>query len=738
MPFFAVQNLTLLTLAPCSPWAFTPTETITPQIRFDKEERQRWYRCQTTRHLFYTAIEPWNPNQRLSKDNPAIRLYGAVGDFDAKIPDARVLEVIEAMKIKPTWWERSLGGGVRLVWVFERPVPVDNNEFCTAYLEALVKLLGMNMLPAFDEAAFVDPSRLYCIGDTWKSTGAGAVGYADLQALLVRVAEKFHFKVNTETQVPFDVVLPRIKDLYPNFSWPCEFKPETQGPSFWIAESTSSASAIVKQDGMFTFSAHAAKTFYPWSDILGADWVKDFKTKSLFKATDNIYHQSERGVYHMIRPWSKGRFVVVQKDELVEYLRDCGLSNKAGPGGSQSELEKARSYIKNHQGCDGAAPFLYNPKSLVEFNGGTYVNLQHKLRVMQPSKELGVWGKDGNFPYLSAIFDHLLNPRNQLDALQAWARYAYRHAFDLNPMPGQALFLAGTAGCGKTLIAQIVFGTIFGGFADASSWLTGQSIFGSELYYSGIWCADDTIVGGSQADLDKFHAMLKRLVANQNHLFHKKHNVPFLIEWLGRCIVTLNLDFHAIQHLPQLDNSTADKISIFRCATTEEEVFDGFLPREEGYAKLMQELPHYCSWLINTETPAEYIGKNRYGTKPHHEPSLMQQSRFVTRAAACQEAVLTILDQYWEEHPEATEWSGMTIDLMKLGARNPENDVAMRSARAEFWGRDIETLRKIGQLKCSVNYTSGSRKVWTFPRPAEKPVSRTLAPPPQDPGDFSK
>ena len=738
MPFFAAQNLTLLTVQPCEPWTFKPTESITAQIRGDKISRQEWYRNQTTHHCFYTGLEGVNPHQRISKDNPIKFAYAAVGDFDAKIPDERVLEAIKAMPIKPTWWERSLNGQLRLVWIFERPVPIESDEFFQAFQTELRKLLCVEMLPALDAGAWTSSSRLYCVGDAWNNTGADPVPFRYLQTTLIKVAEKFKFRVSTEMQVPFEVVLPRIKELYPGFSWPVEFKPETQGPTFWIPESASPLSAIVKLDGMFTFSAHASKTFYNWGDILGAEWVREYKTKSLAKATDNVYWHSERGVFYMARDWSSGRFVVCKEKEVEGYLRGCGLSTKPGPGGSLSEVQIATNYIQSKQGCDGLAPFLYNPHKLVEYDGKRYVNEQHQLKVMQPSKERGVWGPNGNFPYLSAIFDHLLSPRSQMGALQAWMRYTYKHCYEMRPVPGQVLILCGLSGTGKTLISQRVFGTILGGHKDPSQMLTGRSIFGSELYHSGCWCSDDTPIEASQAGMDMFQAMIKRAVANQIHIYHKKHSIPHPIEWMGRLILTLNIDFHSIANIPPMDNSTEEKISIFRCSVEEAEKFKEFLPREEGSKILDQELPCYCNWLLNTEIDPEYYSsETRYGLKPHHEESIIQQSRFATRASTTGETIKLILDQYWDLYPGAAEWRCMTADMLVFASKNPDNHILLRNAKAELWGRDIETLRRTKQIVCEAKFTLNGRKLWLFKRPADTPLKEAPSTPETGGSKFS-
>src|SRR5258705_13069906 len=81
MSFFAIRNLTEKSLVPCVPWDFKPTQMPSEKICKDKEERQLWYRTKSTEWNFYSGIEPANPNQRISKDNPPKFIHALVADY---------------------------------------------------------------------------------------------------------------------------------------------------------------------------------------------------------------------------------------------------------------------------------------------------------------------------------------------------------------------------------------------------------------------------------------------------------------------------------------------------------------------------------------------------------------------------------------------------------------------------------------------------------------------------------
>src|SRR6267142_2401514 len=103
MKLFAVNNLTSIELAESLPWKFKAETEIPENIRRTKHDRQEWYQDKSTRHNFYTGIEPTNPNIRLSKENPARLLHCFVADYDIPASDEQINRAIERMELRPTW-----------------------------------------------------------------------------------------------------------------------------------------------------------------------------------------------------------------------------------------------------------------------------------------------------------------------------------------------------------------------------------------------------------------------------------------------------------------------------------------------------------------------------------------------------------------------------------------------------------------------------------------------------------
>lgn len=704
--FFALENLGRLTLKECpEPWAFKAVQEIPLQVRKDKQSRQEFYQTETTSHNFYTPIEPENPNTRCSKENPPRALHGIVADFDMPISKERVAEAIASMKIKPAWVERSLGGNVRLVWTFARPIPVEGADFATAVLEASAKWLGMGLLPGLDEAALRNPTRLYCNGCEWSQTGAPPVNEIELQTFFFKCAKDFSYRgSNSVSEIPLDVVEHKLREVFPNFMWPSDFLPDTQGPSFWVPGSTSPMSAIVKPGGMLTFAAHASKSFYSWTDLLGADFAKTYTQTALYKATNEVYWDLRQ--FWIRRSVDAGKgfcYTPTQSEEMSRILRvNCRLSDKAAPG-EASPLQLALNHVQNNQWIHAAAPFCGKPPGILHFQGKKILNT-YIPNMVKPVDGPVDWKKD--LPFISFLIDNLFSSDIQRDNWLAWLKLFYSSFLAEEPHPGQAVCLLGSAAKGKTLINREVVGGLMGRVVDGSPFLVKGSPFNSELFESPLWAVDDEAAGNSTQSQNFFETMLKKSVANDMALYHKKFEAAAMVQWLGRIFCTANLDHISIRLIGSLDSTSADKIHLFKCSSTP----TPFPSREEIRAAIKRELPLFARWLLDWEVPDHVERDARFGFKAYHEEDLMCQVKQTSSAANFRELLSESLVDYFKNHPDATEFKGSQIMINRLLSWHPMNQEIMRQLRLDRVSRYLQDYSRNGTLKCTTengpNYTT--------------------------------
>src|SRR5208282_408505 len=134
--------------------------------------------------------------------------------------------------------------------------------------------------------------------------------------------------------------------------------------------------------------------------------------------------------------------------------------------------ERALSYINSYQRVSVAGPMVYMPSGILVKNGDQQLNTCN-TKVMAPADgDPEIWGPEGNFPFVSRL-SGLFPAGLPFDHVQSWAAWAYQHAYIQQPTLGQVLFICGPTGIGKTLWSTEVMGGIFGGYADATTFLTG-------------------------------------------------------------------------------------------------------------------------------------------------------------------------------------------------------------------------------------------------------------------------
>lgn len=715
MSFFYAVNLVEKSVFEGNPWEFQPTEALTEQLRIDKHTRQEFYQNVSTKHSFYTVIEGSNPNQRISKDNPPRLIHGFAADYDIKIPKDRIDEVVKVMKIKPAYVEKSLGRNSRLVWTLPRPLPVDDYDFCVYILQQAARWLSLDLLPGLDEGAFTTPTRLLCNGCEWENTGHNHIPEPELQAFFVECGRGFRFNSTATVDVPLETVEKSLQAAFPSLSWPGEFVLGSQGPSFWLPNSTSPMSAIVKKDGMFTFSNSAEKPFYSWSDLLGPDFIKDFSVNAISKATNDIYWDG-KSFWRKI----KGVFAPLAKDELINFFEmSCGMTNETSKG-KKSMVKQALEHIYNENRVLNAAPYVFRPPGVILYQSKRRLNTyMHNL--IPPAAGTATWGPQGEFPFLSALFDGWMD-KIPLTRILAWFKYYYECGLYLNPQPGPMVIIMGEVESGKTLINREVFGRAVGGFVDAQNYLVGGNGFTEHMYEVPHWCLDDDTISDSLRAHTEVQANFKKIVANKDFYCNQKFRVAGMTEWHGRLVVTTNLDFVSTRIAGTLDNGTMDKISMFRCNVPQIK----FPARQEIIKIRDKELPCFLRWLVDWVVPDDVPRHGRFGFRSYQDEGLMEQAHQSSRFAPFKELLIESLVGHFES--KATEWRGTVTQLQRLISSNPLNDGVLRALKLDQINRYLESVQREGIIPCRVEPGPLKIRIWVFPKfssgaaTPEKPV----------------
>ncbi len=723
--FFAAENLVTQTVTPCVPWEFRPTVAITEQIRHDKEARQQFYQSVATKHCFYTMLEGANSNQRVSKENPPRCCHGIAVDYDVQVPNERIEEAVRELRLKPSYIEKSFGLKPRLIFEFPFPVPLDDYNFSVHFLQHAEPWLGLQVLPGLDAGALTTPTRLLCNGCDWKATGHGPLKAEEVQAFFVRCGRDYKFEATTVVSIPLARVGKAIQEKFKP-DWPGDFILGSQGPSFWVPGSTSPRSAIVKEDGMFTFSQHAVKPFYTWADILGPEFIRDYSTDAIAKATKDIYWD-EKNFWRC----KKGReWCALTEKELSVYMEmECGIPPVV-PKGKPDLYKLSLNHIYNENYVSGTGPFVFRKPGVRDYRGRRWLNTYlHNLIEPATGPVKPKWGPNGEFPFLSALIEGHLRDNDPLQYWLGWFQYFYNCGLSLRPEPGTMIIGSGEVGCGKTLLNREIVGYAVGGWADASRFLVDGETFNSYLFHVPHWCVDDDTVSDQAAQQARLQAICKKMIANTDFASNEKFRKIGMIEWKGRIYVTTNLDYASSRIVSTLENGTADKIGLYHFFKP----FD-FPSRTEIRKNIDAEIRYFLRWITEYKVPDFVPRCSRFGFKPWHDKGMLEAAHLSSRNAPFKEILIDTLLFFFETHPQATEWRGTLTKLQVLIGTNSNNESAMRSLKLDQINRYMESVQRDKCLKCHYEPGPFKQRIWVFPRFSAEPPLVVNPPIPESTG----
>jgi hypothetical protein len=142
----------------------------------------------------------------------------------------------------------------------------------------------------------------------------------------------------------------------------------------------------------------------------------------------------------------------------------------------------------------------------------------------------------------------------------------------------------------------------------------------------------------------KYSAKIKALAAN-GHIVHRAmYSLPMEVLWLGRIVVTCNLDPASLEILPSLEMSNRDKVCLFIVQNSKVSFSSR---REENVALVSEELPHLLRWLVEWPFPKLLVDAgSRYYVKVYHHKSVVQAIEDQSDTSAFVEILQQFLDEY--------------------------------------------------------------------------------------------
>lgn len=700
MKYFALPNLNWLDVTEVDP----PSMPKLDEYPETKVEFREWCNSKSTKHCFYSAVEAIDPTHRVTVDNPAFKMHGLVVDYDAVAPQGAIDLISEngAAGMLPRWVSRTYSNKRRVVWEFEKPILVDNEEITDRFMALLAKELKVkNILPNADPSSF-KRAQYFELGTDWQEIkGWNLIPSTTLEYLFVKAATAKQLKHEGPT-IPLEKVADEVEARYPG-RWPGEFVEGARGPLFWIEDGIDRVGCQVGEFGMLCYSERAGKSFLHWGEIFGKDFVREFEAERIGSAAEGLWFDGQKY-------WRKNDgdlWRARNKDDTIMWLKGQGISASAMSKGLASDAEKVLLTAQDLREVKGAAPLVHDNREVAVINGERYLNIS-AIRITEPAEKATV----ADFPWLHEFFEKVWDePREtQRDHFLAWLQHWYRSCLAGRPQQGQAVFIAGPASSGKTFLNHQILGRIMGGHSDATNYLLGQTNFNKQDSEVALWACDDSRGSSSWENKAAFSGAIKKHVANPVVRCEGKNQNAFTIPWKGRIVVTCNTEEESLEIIPQLNATIKDKLMLFYWGLWQAM----FLPDGGTERLVAAELPYFLRWLLDWKPPTEVLSNNpRYRVASYHHPKMLAHAHESSPAARLAE----LLDEWKQQFSDTTskaraEEDGCAWMTATKLRKELSLDPSARDALKEFSrNRMAQALGELGpEYICDSRTHSGNKE----------------------------
>ena len=686
----------------------SPEALIKPKPKFaNKAEFRDWCSSANTNHAFVSMCEGNAPGERVSNANQVNKSYGFIADYDAPVDwDVVEIQINDATDYAPKWICKTYSGYLRAIWEFDEPLPIDKNLYEIFVKEVAKSVKAQRLLAGFDDCSF-KANQYFEIGEEWKQIGR-ELSSSIVHAALNRAIQKKPPTTSAIT-IPISVIAEQVENSYPG-RWLGDFEIGSRGPLFWINDGIDRDGCQVAEDGMICYSDRAGKGFVSWGEIFGGAFIQKYEEKKVAVVMEDYWFNGKNH-FKLLH----GCAVTIPKDQLVLELRQKGFSTKPKKGQTISEVDSAVLMINNQNRVDEIAPVVFSDERVVSYNGCRILN-NASNRAIQPAED----GDPKYWPFLYGWLSQLFNPagdRPATDYFYSWLKRFYEAALYYKFQQGQALLLVGMTNKGKSLLSNRVIGTLVGGFADASDYLSGHTKFNKDLGRSAAWVIDDTVSAASFEDQRKATELIKRAVANPRIEYQAKYADTLSIPWTGRVIMSLNMDANSLTVIPALDSSNRDKIMALRISDF---ATSDFPPSYELEQTIEMELPHFARYLLDWQVPQELNDFSRFGVDSFIDESIVSAAYDNSSRSAIAELVEFFVEKYRgsENLEDEGTWRGTLTNFQVLVHEfNNGRSVGM-SQNLEFVRRGFcameEAHKANPRLRPIKSSGHGGGKKWTI------------------------
>lgn len=328
-----------------------------------------------------------------------------------------------------------------------------------------------------------------------------------------------------------------------------------------------------------------------------------------------------------------------------------------------------------------------------------------KFLVTEPPKIIEA--ARGECGFLKDFMAELFGQTQQVDAAVAWLRQARRNVIDGKRRPLPAAVLVGPRKCGKTLFFEIARLALGGRAAPALKALSGTTNFNASTLGAELLLVDDEIVSRDYRARTAFAQGVKKHLFASAVEFEGKNRDSITMRPVHAIGIAVNDEAEHLEVLPAIDDSMADKVSLFLCQKAR---LDGMTDREEIMRRIIRELPALLLLLDESEHP-EALRDSRTGVAAWQNPEVLEMLREIAPEEALRD-LLTQCRAVGDAIVCQGYWDGTANELENALLDDPRTQVATKrlikhnTACGSYLGR----LRSSGKIEVEDRIVHGTTR----------------------------
>jgi len=348
---------------------------------------------------------------------------------------------------------------------------------------------------------------------------------------------------------------------------------------------------------------------------------------------------------------------------LNRFLRAEGIAT-IGPKGENTQADSLKRRLCHSRSVDFGGPIAGYIEG-IHLCGGKRILVTESPKHIEP-----IEGE--HLLILDLIYAILSQHCEQFHRFLLWLKCSMESLREGPPFrPGQALFLCGPAGGGKSLLQRLITVMLGGRCGKPYQYMTRATSFNQDLIG-----AEHVMIEDEQASADirarrNFGASLKDMVVNEDQRLHAKGKDAIVLRPFWRVTVSTNNEPENLNILPVMDDSIRDKVMIFKTGSGFPRAPAHPAERKGFWDSLVSQIPALLHMLLTYNIRQADVD-SRYGVAAWHHPEIMD----VISEASPEWRLWDLICDARIAGTQAGEWQGTALELMR--ALEDKNSTAVR------------------------------------------------------------